>query len=491
MDPTLRPAARRGLSAPFALRSIVAVVALASVCWYAWTGGLAPGRLPSRLAAGYRLSGCAASGSCPPPLRHTWGQYSPFFSAPSGVDAATPAGCRLTFGLVLSRHGSRFPTRSKAEAYRSLMERVQGSVGEYGEGFEFIKNFAYRLGSDRLTPLGEMEMVDSGVAFLRLYGDLARDVDPFVRASGSDRVVTSARNFTQGFFGAQNKSAADAMARILVLPERETFNNSLEHGSCPAFEDGLGSDPVDDKEGIWRETWATPIMARLNASLAGAELTLEETVMMDLCPFHSVVTPDGPVSRFCDLFSRDEWRGYDYLRSLGKWYGYGNGNALGPTQKVGYVNELIARLTGRAVRDETTTNSTLDSLPETFPLTRNLYADFTHDNSMISVYAALGLYNRTGELPATRKLSPREAFCYSASWTVPFAGRMYVEKMRCGRETDGKKEEEEELVRILVNDRVVPLQSCGADKLGRCRLGAFVDSLSFAQSSGRWKTCFA
>ncbi|KAF4513035.1 hypothetical protein G6O67_000358 [Ophiocordyceps sinensis] len=386
---------------------------------------------------------------------HLWGQYSPFFSAPSTIDAATPADCQLTFGLVLSRHGSRFPTASKTEAYRSLVDRVQSTVKEYGAGYEFIKDFVYGLGSDELTPLGEMELVNSGVAFLRRYDGLARDTDPFIRASGSDRVVGSAQNFTQGFFAAQGKSTSDPISQILVLPEGGSFNNSLEHGSCPAFEDGPGSDSANDKEEMWREIWATPIMTRLNANLPEANLTLEDTVfMMDLCPFHSVVTPNATPSGFCNLFSQDEWRGYDYFRSLGKW---------------------------------TTTNSTLDSSPETFPLTRKLYADFTHDNSMTSVFAALGLYNMTGDLPTRHKRPPRDTHGYSASWTVPFAGRMYVEKMHCGQEDKGK----EELVRILVNNRVVPMQGCGADDLGRCKLGPLVDSLSFARSGGLWNTCFA
>ncbi|KAM4064722.1 histidine phosphatase superfamily (branch 2) domain-containing protein [Hirsutella rhossiliensis] len=465
-DRTLRRSKSLKLFAGAAV--LLAVLALAPIY------GLAPPK----------VEGCGASGYCPDPSPHVWGQYSPFFSAPSTIDATTPTDCRLTFGLVLSRHGSRFPTASKTEAYRSLLDRVQSSVQEYGVGYEFIKDFVYGLGSDELTPLGQMELVNSGIAFLRRYQGLARDADPFIRASGSDRVVMSAQNFTQGFFDAQGRGASDPIAQILVLPEGRAFNNSLEHGSCPAFEDGPGSDIADEKEGIWSETWATPIVTRLNENLPRANLTLEETVfMMDLCPFNSVVTPNATTPGFCKLFSQDEWRGYDYFRSLGKWYGYGNGNPLGSTQGVGYVNEVIARLTGDAVRDGTTTNSTLDSSPETFPLSRKLYADFTHDNSMMSVYAALGLYNMTGDLPARHKLSPRETHGYSASWTVPFAARMYVEKMQCGHE-------EEELVRVLVNDRVVPLQSCGADELGRCKLAAFVDSLSFARSGGLWKTCF-
>ncbi|KJZ78071.1 hypothetical protein HIM_02708 [Hirsutella minnesotensis 3608] len=428
---------------------------------------------------------CVDSGHCPVPSPRTWGQYSPFFSVPSEIVATTPAECRLTFGLVLSRHGARYPTLGKAKAYRAMLERVRSLVKDYGSGFEFVEHFVLDDESDRLTSFGEAQMVDSGASFLHRYRDLALDRDPFIRASGSDRVVMSSHNFTQGFFKGQGKSASDAIARILVLPEKTRFNNSLEHGSCPAFEDGPASEVGWDKQDVWRRRWATPIQQRLNEKLPGANLTLEETVfMMDLCPYSSVVTANSTGSDFCRLFSRHEWHGYDYLQSLGKWYGYGNGNPLGSTQGVGYVNELIARLTGQEVRDGTTTNSTLDSSPETFPLDRKLYADFTHDNTMTTVYAALGLYNETRTLPIGHRLPPMLTHGYSAAWTVPFAGRMYVEKMRC----DG---DEEELVRILVNDRVVPLQGCEADELGRCRLGDFVEGLSFARAGGSWGTCFA
>lgn len=147
------------------------------------------------------------------------------------------------------------------------------------------------------------------------------------------------------------------------------------------------------------------------------------------------------------------------------------------------------------MRDGNSTNSTLDLSPATFPLGRPLYADFSHDNTMTSIFAALGLYGDTGNLPAERKLLPRQTHGYSAVWTVPFAGRMYVEKTRCGGsggdDDDDLDDLDEELVRIVVNDRVMPLLGCGADEPGRCRLSAFVESLSFARGGGLWDRCFS
>jgi hypothetical protein len=112
-----------------------------------------------------------------------------------------------------------------------------------------------------------------------------------------------------------------------------------------------------------------------------------------------------------------------------------------------------------------------------------VYADFSHDNDISGVLAALGLYNQTKPLSNTTVESTKDTHGYSAAWTVPFASRMYVEKLQCS----GAKEE---FVRIIVNDRVHPLDFCDADKYGRCTLSKFVESQSFATSGGLWEQCY-
>lgn len=221
---------------------------------------------------------------------------------------------------------------------------------------------------------------------------------------------------------------------------------------------------------------------RLNKKLPGAKFDIDNTVFfMELCPFGTVASLDLELSPFCRVFSKDEWRNYDYYQSLEKWYVYGPGRDLASSQGVGFVNELIARLTGQPVQDHTSSNSTLDASPETFPLDRKLYADFSHDNGMMTVFSALRLFEGTEDLPTTERRSPEQLGGYSASRAVPFGARMYVEKLQCGGE--------EELVRIILNGRVVPLRGCDADKLGRCTLDKFVKSMSFATGGGEWDRC--
>lgn len=170
------------------------------------------------------------------------------------------------------------------------------------------------------------------------------------------------------------------------------------------------------------------------------------------------------------------------------------GQELGPVQGVGYINELLARLTGQPVRDNTQTNRTLDGSPITFPLDRTIYADFSHDNLMVAVYAAMGLFKQTTHLDPTK---PNRDRSWIASRLVPFSSRMVLERMQCrsrpqhlarssmlGSRSKVEEGEGEMYVRVLVNDALQPLEFCGGDDEGLCRLEVFVESQTYARNDG-------
>lgn len=407
---------------------------------------------------------------------------------PSDISAEVPETCNITFAQVLSRHGGRYPTRSKSIAYKRLVHRIQDNVDDvFSRKYAFFMDYTYELRAEDLTEFGKQQMVNSGTKFYQRYITLAENESPFYRAASGERVVESALKFSKGFSAAKWKDGRTSVivdkAHMVILDEDK--NNTLSHGTCPAFENNR-PEWQDSAEAVFADIFVPPVRNRLNEDLNGADLSISETIMfMDLCPFETMASRSGKMSPFCDLFTVEEWKQYDYYQALNKYYGFSFGSDLGPTQGVGWVNELIARLTGNPVQDQTNTNHTLDSDPRTFPLGRTLYADFSHDNDMISIFSAMGLYNlsMTPALSKTRQHDAQDLGGFSASWAVPFAARMYVEKMQC-------EDEEEELVRVLINDRVVPLQGCDADVLGRCRVRTWVESLGFARSNGLWKKCY-
>jgi hypothetical protein len=142
------------------------------------------------------------------------------------------------------------------------------------------------------------------------------------------------------------------------------------------------------------------------------------------------------------------------------------------------VNELLARLTGLPVRDHTQTNRTLDSSPDTFPLTRTIYVDLSHDNTLVAIFSALGLFRQPK--PLDPKV-PNPARTWVVARMVPFSGRMTVEKVICGVEGELARKE---YVRILINDAIQPLRFCGAADDGLCLLSSFTRSQGYARRDG-------
>lgn len=417
---------------------------------------------------------------CSPKTTHFWGQYSLWYAVPSEIDVAPPKGCHVTFANVLSRHGGRAPTLGKSIAYHLLIAEIQNTSTAYPNKFKFLKGYNFTLGADQLTEAGRQEMVNSGAHFYRRYHKLVEKHTPFVRAGAQHRVVESAEKWLAGVAQSLKQKPEEI---DVIIPEGPKWNNTLSHDICPSFEAGPSHGLGYRAQRVWAAKFIPPIQERVNAAL-GANLSQRSIVsLMDMCPFDTLTTPAAKVSDFCHLFTEQEWHAYDYFQTLGKFYGFGVGNPLGPTQGVGYVNELLARLTGQPVDDNTNTNRTLDSDPATFPLDRKVYADFSHDNDMSGVLAALGVYNHTKPLSNTTIENTDQTYGFSAAWTVPFAARVYFEKLQC-------KHEEEEFVRIIVNDRVQPLDFCDGDKHGRCQLSNFVESQSFARGGGLWNQCY-
>lgn len=149
----------------------------------------------------------------------------------------------------------------------------------------------------------------------------------------------------------------------------------------------------------------------------------------------------------------------------------------------------MARLTGQPVQDATQTNRTLDASPITFPLDRTIYADFSHDNQMIAIYTAMGLFKQAVPLDPT---NPNPSRTWIASHLTSFSARMVTERLSCKVKGKGKPKDQP-FVRVLVNDAVQPLEFCGGDAQGLCQLDAFVESQSYARNNGEgdFEKCFS
>lgn len=98
-----------------------------------------------------------------------------------------------------------------SSVYNSTIRHLQNNVKHLKGGFTFLSNYSYDLDTDQLTDFGRHEMLDSGIAFYERYRNLAAHLEPFVRASASDRVVESADLFLTGFYHAQQASSSSTL----------------------------------------------------------------------------------------------------------------------------------------------------------------------------------------------------------------------------------------------------------------------------------------
>ncbi|KAF7337972.1 Phosphoglycerate mutase-like protein [Mycena venus] len=447
-------------------------------------------------------------------IRKSWGAYSPFYSVQEYIPP--PDGCELTqvcetagFCLVqLQRHGARFPTFGASINIVSALRKLQ-IVDRYAHpAMEFLSSFIYTLGTEDLVSFGAQQSYQAGATVFERYGNLV-DADnlPFVRAPSGGRVVDSANNWTAGFSAASHHKYNPRLSVIFskeVCMHSESAppthaltiyedNDTLENNMCP----NAGTSTAQTAE--WLARYAPPITARLNSWAPGANLTDPETsALASLCAFHTVASASasasfayaklGTLSPFCALFTPSDFTSFDYYHDLDKYYytGYGAPRGLGRVQGVGYVNELLARLTRSPVRDETQTNRTLDADLTTFPLNRTVYTDFSGDNTMVAIFGALGLFRQPRTLSTTQ---PDARRTWRTHEMVPFSGRMVVEKLAC--------EDGGEYVRILVNDALQPLSFCASESdpfgAGSCTLSAFIKSQTYARSNGGgdWERCFS
>lgn len=69
-----------------------------------------------------------------------------------------------------------------------------------------------------------------------------------------------------------------------------------------------------------------------------------------------------------------------YSLDLGFWYDSAFGYPLARSSGIGYIQELVARLTHTRIETHnSTTNATMDDNEFTFPLGQSLYVDATHE----------------------------------------------------------------------------------------------------------------
>lgn len=187
---------------------------------------------------------------------------------------------------------------------------------------------------------------------------------------------------------------------------------------------------------------------------------------------------------------------------LKDYYLYSYGNPTGRAQGIGYLQELIARLTHEYITSSNSSvNSTLDDNASSFPLGQQIYADFSHDDILISVLTAMSL-DYLKDAPPLTQFPPRPDRRFILSHLTPFGANLITETIGCSSADPAAvwdrrvqysptqygydaANASHKFIRMRLNNGILPLHTirgglCGNTTSGRvdglCELSAFLKS---------------
>ncbi|KAK5990688.1 3-phytase A [Cladobotryum mycophilum] len=383
------------------------------------------------------------------------GYLSPYFPSPGwGVDEyPLPPGADIVQVQMLSRHGARYPT-SGADVTQlgDKIANASGKINPKGP-LSFLRDWKYQLGHEILVPKGRQELFDSGVLHAYMYGSLYNPSSKLiVRTTTQDRMLKSAENWMAGFFGLEWTNNAT----IEVIIEAAGFNNSLGGSlNCP---NAHTKTKWDESRIPWLNIYLKDAQSRFQAMTEGFEWTIKDVyAAQSMCSYETVAYG---YSKFCDLFTYEEWQGFGYSIDIAFAAGNAFHSPVGRAIGIGYQQEVMARLKNHTLGySGSQINTTLDSNPETFPLNQSLYFDFSHDTNIVSILTAFGLRQFADPLPNTHY--PGDHW-FNIGHLTPFGARLDIEIIKTPKplspnRTGYLRGDETKYVHFVLNQRTVPL----------------------------------
>ncbi|CAK3886707.1 multiple inositol polyphosphate phosphatase [Lecanosticta acicola] len=482
-----------------------------------------------------------------------WGQISPYRDNAADIfgvqDVGLPDGCQVEQVHTLQRHAQRFPTSAFDDGAND--ERFAAKVYNFTQAspaakfsgpLSFLNSYRYELGEGLLTGIGAQTEFASGVQFWNLYGRTLYNATkaqlsyngsysngtarpkPVLRTTGQSRIENSQISWALGFFGPSFQEVPDptlsaftngSLFDVVIIPEGGTENNTLaSYDSCfrDVLEDVayLGDDLLFFQ---YVPRYLRNATARVQKyAPQGFTFNVNDTyAMQSICAYENAYIG---MSDFCNLFTQDEWAGFEQTLDIEYYYDYAFGNPTGRAQGLGYQQELLARLTNQYIySSNSSVNSTITNNPRQFPLGRPFYADFTHDDIIISVLTSMSVdYFRDD--PSLTQYPPDPKRHFILSELTPFGARMFTEVIGCTSPSPAAVHSQRtsyyptqygynpsnatnKFIRMRLNNGIIPLDTirggqCRGRSDGLCPMEKFIASQEQAMQLANYDfACFA
>ncbi|KAF1834517.1 3-phytase B precursor [Decorospora gaudefroyi] len=376
------------------------------------------------------------------------------------VGIALPEGCEVEQVHMMSRHAERYPTKRAGDTQREVVKRMKQSGKTFTGSLTFFNDWELFWSSDdndleQLTSTGPfagtLGSFTTGVRLRTRYQHLldhATPTSPTVFwASGSNRVIETAKHFAAGFFGIDYNTTNTASLKIIsehpslgadtLTPGRTCLANKKdgEEGQAKGYR----------LMGEYRATYIIAIRRRLLEQTGMYFADHEIYAMQEMCGFE--ITVRGH-SNWCDVFTQDEFLGFEYARDVLHYYRAGPGQRYAASMGWLWLNA--------------TTNLLLEG-SEAGPL----FFSFVHDGDIAPMITALDVINDKEHLPITHIPHDRK---WRKSQVSPMGGRIIFELLSCSvKESSGNQK----FVRLNINDGITAIPGCESGPGKSCPLEEF------------------
>ena len=270
-----------------------------------------------------------------------------------------------------------------------------------------------------------------------------------VWGSDANRTIHSTKAIFAGLFSGDEKIGHV----VEVSEDRDRGANTLTPTrTCPKFDSRTGRNKAD----IWLAYYAVPIMARLNAQVSGFQFSPRDVLaMQELCGYETIIRGD---SRFCGIFTSEEWLSFEYYFDIRYYYELGYGSNLSPSLGMPWVVASSALLSRTSINNQ------------------NLYISVAHRQMPPLVMTALGLYNDS-EYHGTVNIEsviPLDRINYQRVWKssdfIPHLSQIALERLSCKSAAYNGS-----FVRVLVSSAPKPLPGCASGPGASCPLEQYMD----------------
>lgn len=421
------------------------------------------------------------------PLEHLGGVAPYFEPLDPPTDPSTPQGCTPVRAAYLVRHAAIYANDFDYEEYLSpFVQKLQNTTDINWStipALSFLATWQAPITDaeqELLTRVGKLEATQLGTSLSFRYPNFA--LPARIWTSSAERTYESAKALIRGY---EPAGGDDSIALVSVYEAEQGGANTLTpYSSCPGYSGSAGS----NQSAVYLAKFTAPIIARLDAAAPGFNFTAEDVYgMMEMCGYESVIRGSSP---FCDLdlFTPDDWLGWEYTADIMYHYNVGYGSEVSGAVGFPWVNATASLLFQNGTSENGTSDDGSDggfgddgSGNSTNGTTgvQDLYVSFTHRELPPMVLVALGLFNNSAfgcSAASANDSMPADTINLRRAWRsshiLPFMTNIAMERLDCAGSygyDDG------EYYRVLVNNAPQPLPGCGDGPGWSCSRTAFED----------------